>query len=96
MYATYLELIIKQRHISKRLDNDDKAKLLEIVAKMSKESSGQDSLKQQAGQILEKLQVLPFRKMKFSSKLYYDQDDLILVKKLKQKSGSDDVLVLGN
>lgn len=63
MHATYLELIIKQRHISERLDNDDKAKLLEIVAKMSKESSDQDSLKQQAGQILAKLQLLPFRKM---------------------------------
>ncbi|CEG82902.1 hypothetical protein RMATCC62417_16893 [Rhizopus microsporus] len=93
-HATYLELMIKQRYISERLDNDDKTKLLEIVAKMSKESSDQDSLKQQAGQILKKLQVLPFRKMKFSSKLYYDQDDLMLVKKLKQKFGSDAVLVL--
>ncbi|CEG76434.1 hypothetical protein RMATCC62417_11331 [Rhizopus microsporus] len=96
MNATYLELMIKQRHVSERLDNDDKAKLLEIVAKTSKESSDQDSLKQQAGQILEKLQVLPFRRMKFSSKLYYDQDDLMLVKKLKQKFGSDAVLVLDN
>ncbi|PHZ09527.1 uncharacterized protein RHIMIDRAFT_240649 [Rhizopus microsporus ATCC 52813] len=96
MHATYLELMIKQRHISERLDNGGKAKLLGIVAKMSKESSDQDSLKQQASQILEKLQVLPFRKMKFSSKLYYDQDDLMLVKKLKQKFGSDAVLVLGN
>ncbi|CEG77330.1 hypothetical protein RMATCC62417_12104 [Rhizopus microsporus] len=96
MHATYLELMIKQRHISDRLDNNDKAKLFEIVAKMSKESSDQGSLKQQAGQILEKLQVLPFRKMKFSSRLYYDQDDLMLVKKLKQKFGSDAVLVLGN
>ncbi|ORE02996.1 hypothetical protein BCV72DRAFT_233768 [Rhizopus microsporus var. microsporus] len=94
MHATYLELMIKQRHISERLDNDDKTKLLEIVAKMSKENSDQDSLKQQAGEKLEKLQVFPFRKMKFSSKLYYDQDDLMLMKKLKQKFGSNAILVL--
>ncbi|PHZ10586.1 uncharacterized protein RHIMIDRAFT_239412 [Rhizopus microsporus ATCC 52813] len=96
MHATYLKLMVKQRHISERLDNNDKAKLLETVAKMSKESSDQDSLKQQAGQILEKLQVLSFRKMKLSFKLYYDQDDLLLVKKLKQKFDSDAVLVLVN
>ncbi|CEJ02539.1 hypothetical protein RMCBS344292_16540 [Rhizopus microsporus] len=96
MHATYLELMISQRHISERLDNVGKTKLLEIVAKMSKESNDQGSLKQQASQILEKLQVLPFRKMKFSVKLYYDQANLMLVKKLKQKFGPDAVLVLGN
>ncbi|CEG63188.1 hypothetical protein RMATCC62417_00375 [Rhizopus microsporus] len=77
MHATYLELMISQRHISERLDNVGKTKLLEIVAKMSKESNDQGCLKQQASQILEKLQVLPFRKMKFSVKLYYDQANLI-------------------
>ncbi len=64
---------------------------------MRKDDEENNNLKQQqASKILEKLQLLPFRKMKFSSKLYYDQNDLFLVKNIRKRFGSDAVLVLGN
>ncbi|KAI9472338.1 MAG: hypothetical protein EXX96DRAFT_602747 [Benjaminiella poitrasii] len=46
--------------------------------------------------LLENLQILPFRKMKFSSKIYYDQNDEELVRSLKKKFGSDAVLIFGD
>jgi hypothetical protein len=67
--------MIKQEHISQRLDNTDKAELIKLAAKMFK--SNQNNLKQRASELLEKLQVL----LKFSSKLYYNQNDAQLVKK---------------
>ncbi|KAI7902387.1 uncharacterized protein BX663DRAFT_552310 [Cokeromyces recurvatus] len=76
IYAGYLELMLQQKHISVRLSHSDKTKLLCIVAEMSR--GEQENLKQQASKLLEQLQVLPFRKIKFSSKLFYDQDDLAL------------------
>ncbi|KAG1137651.1 hypothetical protein G6F37_011068 [Rhizopus arrhizus] len=45
---------------------------------------------------LEKLQLLPFRKLKFSSKLFFDQNDQKLVRSLKAKFGQDAVLVFGD
>jgi hypothetical protein len=72
-------------------------KLLEIADSMMKDDKENNNLKQQqASKILEKLQLLPFRKMKFSSKLYYDQSDFFLVKNIRKRFGSDAVLVLGN
>ena len=46
--------------------------------------------------ILKKLILLPFRKMKFSAKLYSDQDDLKLVRRLRDTFGDDAILILGN
>ncbi|KAI9264658.1 hypothetical protein EDC94DRAFT_640296 [Helicostylum pulchrum] len=46
--------------------------------------------------VLQKLQLLPFRKIKFSTKLYYDQNDLELVNNLKTKFGPNAVLILGD
>ncbi|RCH84808.1 hypothetical protein CU097_002788 [Rhizopus azygosporus] len=46
--------------------------------------------------LLEKLHVLPVRKLKFSTKVYYDQNDETLVRNLKKKFGLDAILVLGN
>ncbi|KAI9486710.1 MAG: hypothetical protein EXX96DRAFT_627153 [Benjaminiella poitrasii] len=40
--------------------------------------------------------ILPFRKTKFSSKIYYDQNDEELVRSLKKKLGSDAILIFGN
>jgi hypothetical protein len=71
--------MMKQKHISQRLDDTDKAELIKLAAEMFK--SNQNNLKQRASELLEKLQVLPFRKLKFSSKLYYKQNGAQLVKK---------------
>ncbi|KAI9256066.1 hypothetical protein EDC94DRAFT_586909 [Helicostylum pulchrum] len=94
LFSVYLDEMMKQAHISRRFTDPEKTQILEIGARMSR--SNQDGLKQQASRLLEKLQLLPFRKMKFSSKLYYDQNDLNLCKKLRNKFGSECVLVLGN
>ncbi|KAI9260953.1 hypothetical protein EDC94DRAFT_503960, partial [Helicostylum pulchrum] len=40
--------------------------------------------------------LLPFRKIKFSTKLYYDQNDLELLNNLKTKFGPNAVLILGD
>ncbi|KAI8047796.1 hypothetical protein BDF21DRAFT_352065, partial [Thamnidium elegans] len=40
--------------------------------------------------------LLPFRKLKFSSKLFYDQDDNKLVDNLRGKFGQDAILVFGD
>ncbi|KAI8095502.1 hypothetical protein BDF21DRAFT_8690 [Thamnidium elegans] len=39
--------------------------------------------------LLEKTQLLSFRKIKLSSKLYYDQTDLKLLLNLRRKFGKD-------
>ncbi|ORE04796.1 hypothetical protein BCV72DRAFT_257100 [Rhizopus microsporus var. microsporus] len=46
--------------------------------------------------LLQTLQLLPLRKMRFSSKLLPQQNDDKLIKSLKKKSGHDAVLVLGD
>ncbi|CEG69743.1 hypothetical protein RMATCC62417_05764 [Rhizopus microsporus] len=74
--------MLQQKHISKRLDDAVKTKVLELTDEMF--TSEQASLKQRASELLEKLHVLPFRKLKFSTKAYYDQNDEILVKNLKK------------
>ncbi|KAI8978994.1 hypothetical protein BDB01DRAFT_725732, partial [Pilobolus umbonatus] len=43
-----------------------------------------------------KLQVLPFLKIKFSSKVYCYQNDAKLVRRMKTKFGPDAILVLGS
>ncbi|EIE85196.1 hypothetical protein RO3G_09906 [Rhizopus delemar RA 99-880] len=45
---------------------------------------------------LEKLQLLHFRKLKFSSKLFFDQNDKKLVRSLRAKFGQDAVLFFGD
>ncbi|KAI7904686.1 uncharacterized protein BX663DRAFT_541673 [Cokeromyces recurvatus] len=93
-YHTYLQLMLQQRHISERLDDGVKNTVLELAEKMIVDE--EVNLKQHIGELLEKLQVLPFRKLKFSSKIFCDQNDQILVKKLKKKFGHDEILVIGN
>ncbi|CEG82723.1 hypothetical protein RMATCC62417_16752 [Rhizopus microsporus] len=56
----------------------------------------QSGYKKTISTTLEKLQLLPFRKMKFSSKLFFEQNDQKLVRNLKAKFGHDAVLILGN
>ncbi|KAI7902720.1 uncharacterized protein BX663DRAFT_536548 [Cokeromyces recurvatus] len=58
--------------------------------------SSPDTRTQSQLKLLEKLQVLPFRKLKFSSKIFYDQNNQMLVKRLKKNFGHDAILVIGN
>ncbi|KAI7895473.1 uncharacterized protein EV154DRAFT_573288 [Mucor mucedo] len=92
MYATYLDIMMQQNHVKRRLNNTEKAEILKIMS----ETGQVDLLRNRASQRLEKLQILPFRKLKFSSKLYFDKNDAQLVRKLKNKFGSNTTLILGN
>jgi hypothetical protein len=55
----------------------------------------QSNYKKTISTALEKLQLLPFRKLKFSSEPF-DQNDQKLVRSLKAKFGQDAVLVFGD
>lgn len=66
LYHTYLQLMLQQRHISERLDDKVENTVLELAEKMM---TDEVDLKPQIGELLEKLQVLPFRKLNFSSKM---------------------------
>lgn len=69
--------MLKQRHISKRLDNSVKNTLIGLIGQIFDDNDSGNNLKQVASQLLQELKLLPFRKMKFfSSKIYYDKDDL--------------------
>ncbi|CAO3695820.1 unnamed protein product [Rhizopus stolonifer] len=65
LYASYLEIMLKQKHILQRLNATTKDSLNELIAKMFKSNESND-LKQNASTQLEQLQILPFRKRKFS------------------------------
>ncbi|GAA5799042.1 hypothetical protein HPULCUR_004451 [Helicostylum pulchrum] len=86
--------MLEQKHISKLLDDTVKAEVLELVNEMF--TSEQANLKQRISELLVKLHILPFRKMKFSSEVYYDQNDETLVRNLKNKFGPNSILVIGN
>ena len=55
-----------------------------------------DELKSYTNLELQSLNYLPFRKMRFSRKVYFDQQDKRLIKILKSKFGEDSVLILGD
>ncbi|KAI7907664.1 uncharacterized protein BX663DRAFT_528421 [Cokeromyces recurvatus] len=93
LYHMYLQLMLQQRHISERLDDGVKNTVLELAEKMIADE--EVNLKQHISELLEKLQVLLFRKLKFSSRIFYDQNDQMLVKRLKKKFGHDAILVIG-
>ncbi|KAI7894944.1 uncharacterized protein EV154DRAFT_575893 [Mucor mucedo] len=92
MYATYLDMTMQQNHVKRLLNNTKKAEILKIML----ETGQVDLLRNRASHLLEKLQISPFRKLKFSSKLYFDKNDAQLVRKLKNKFGSNTTLILGN
>ncbi|KAI8083294.1 uncharacterized protein B0P05DRAFT_610463 [Gilbertella persicaria] len=95
LYATYLEIMLKQKHIAQRLTATTKNSLNALISNMSL-SNEDNGLKHKASTQLEKLRLLPFRKIKFNSKLYYDQNDANLVQRLKLKFGKNSILVIGN
>lgn len=95
MFPTYVDLLIQQKHIFNRFKEEERAKINGIVLHMmvTPEIGG---LIERASQILDKLQLLPFRKMKFSGKIFYDQNDAQLLKKMKAKFGKDFIIIIGN
>ncbi|KAG1457056.1 hypothetical protein G6F55_006147 [Rhizopus delemar] len=95
LYATYLQIMLQQKHISERLDDSEKSKVLGLAKEMYRRSQ-KSNYKKTISTELEKLQLLPFRKLKFSSKLFFDQNDQKLVRSLRAKFGQDDVLVFGD
>lgn len=94
-YASYLNILLEQPHIKSRLKNEDIIQAKQIISRMTMTDEG-ELLKKEISCLLKRLQLLPFRKMKFSSKIYYDQNDQELVKKIKNKFGQESVIILGN
>ncbi|KAI9483772.1 MAG: hypothetical protein EXX96DRAFT_632426 [Benjaminiella poitrasii] len=94
LYTVYIKLIIQQNHVTKRLDTRVTEEVFELTEEML--TGGNNDQKARVNTLLENLQILPFRKMKFSSKIYYDQNDEELVRSLKKKFGSDAVLIFGD
>ncbi|KAG0765571.1 hypothetical protein G6F24_004317 [Rhizopus arrhizus] len=94
-YAIYLQTMLQQKHISARLDDSEKSKFV-VLAKEMYRRPQQINYKETISTALEKLQLLSFRKLKFSSELFFDQNDQKLVCSLKAKFGQDAVLVFGN
>ncbi|KAG1492036.1 hypothetical protein G6F52_013395 [Rhizopus delemar] len=87
--------MLQQKHISERLDDSEKSKVLELAKEMYRRPQ-QNNYKKTISAALEKLQLLPFRKLKFSNKLFFDQNDQKLVHSLRAKFGQDTVLVFGD
>ncbi|KAG1391028.1 hypothetical protein G6F60_012753 [Rhizopus arrhizus] len=63
--------MLQQKHISERLDDSEKSKILELVKEMCRRPQ-QSNYKKTISTALEKLQLLPFRKLKFSTKFGQD------------------------
>ncbi|KAG1641913.1 hypothetical protein G6F44_005356 [Rhizopus delemar] len=95
LYVTYLQIILQQKHISERLDDSEKSKVLGLAKEMYRRPQ-ESNYKKTISTALEKLQLLSFRKLKFSSKLFFDQNDQKLVRNLRAKFGQDAVLVFGD
>jgi acyl-coenzyme A synthetase/AMP-(fatty) acid ligase len=62
--------MLQQKHISERLDDSEKSKFV-VLAKEMYRRPQQSNYKETISTALEKLQLLPFRKLKFSSKLFF-------------------------
>ena len=92
MFPIYLTILLEQSHLRSRLLRSSQTRLNLIAA----EDITNEQEQKEANTLLEPLLLLPFRKMKFSSKIYRDQDDLDLVKKLEHKFGKDSILIIGN
>lgn len=85
--------MLERKSLLKRLDKAEIVKLEELADQMN--TAGINN-RERINNILGKLHLLPFRKMKFSSALYTEQNDERLVQKLRDKFGSDAVIVLGD
>ncbi|KAG1291164.1 hypothetical protein G6F66_008042 [Rhizopus arrhizus] len=94
-YAIYLQTMLQQKHISERLDDSEKSKFVVLTKEVYRRPQ-QSNYKETISTALEKLQLLPFRKLKFSSELFLDQNVQKLVHSLKAKFGQDAILVFGD
>ncbi|CEG84103.1 hypothetical protein RMATCC62417_17951 [Rhizopus microsporus] len=107
-FLCHLQLLLSVHHLWKRLTEVEINQLSHIIKETldwlkvngaetteNYEKKKKDVM-HEAHKILSKLFLLPFRKMKPSSKLYHDKCDEKLVKNLKGKFGPDAVLVIGN
>ncbi|KAG1153588.1 hypothetical protein G6F37_010221 [Rhizopus arrhizus] len=70
LYATYLQTMLQQKHISERLDDSEKSKVLGQAKEMYRRPH-QSNYKKTISTVLERLQLLLFRQLKFSSKLFF-------------------------
>ncbi|CEG74416.1 hypothetical protein RMATCC62417_09640 [Rhizopus microsporus] len=95
MYVSYLQIMLQQKHISERLDDSVKSKALDLAETMHIQPQ-QSGYKKTISTTLEKLQILPFRKMKFLSKLFFEQNGQKLVRSLKAKFSHNAVLIFGD
>ncbi|KAG1145137.1 hypothetical protein G6F37_005835 [Rhizopus arrhizus] len=88
-------MMLQQKHTSERLDDSEKSKDLGQAKEMYRRPQ-QNNYKKAISTALERLQLLPFRKLKFSSELFFDQNDQKLICSLKANFGQDAVLVFGD
>lgn len=94
-YANYIHIMLQQNRISQRLSAKTQSKV-QRLGQMLYQQPQEESHKAAISASLEKLHVLPFRKMKFSSWLYHQKNDMKLVRRLKTKFGHDAVLIFGD
>lgn len=105
-FIVHLQVMLEQKHIVKRVPIAARNCLLSTVSQISEwcvlpqENQAYrkklEDLKLLTNTSLKVLQFLPFRKMRFSNKLFYLQNDQKLVKDLKLKFGPNAVLILGD
>jgi hypothetical protein len=106
-YLRYLTIMMSSKHLVKRLTSQDTDNLSRIISDTTtcldeEQSSSEEvntkhrEVKQQVHKIVSKLLLLPFRRMKFTSKIYYDNCDMTLAKDLKKKFGNDSILIIGD
>ena len=94
-YANYIQIMLLQRHILERLTDRIRYEV-QRLAQAIYEQPQENGHKAKISTLLEKLHLLPFRKMKFSSYVYYQQNDLKLVRGLKAKFGDNAILIFGD
>lgn len=106
-YLRYLAMLMSSKHLVKRLTRQDTDNLSRIISDTTKcldedqlspeeVNTKHREVKQQVHKIVSKLLLLPFRRMKFTSKIYYDNCDMTLAKDLKEKFGNDSILIIGD
>jgi hypothetical protein len=106
-YIRYLTLLLSVDHLRQRLTDKDVNSLNLLIKDVptwleNEQPSDADlekkkaEVKHEAHKIISKLLLLPFRKLKFASKIYYDKCDERLVKDLKSSFGESPVLIVGD
>ncbi|KAG1453398.1 hypothetical protein G6F56_007582 [Rhizopus delemar] len=86
--------MLLQRHILERLIDRIRYEVQRLAQAIYEQPQENDH-KAKISTQLERLHLLPFRKMKFSSYVYYQQNDLKLVRGLKAKFGDNAILIFG-